>query len=658
MSQPRSRLPQASLTMVAFFFGSAAPAVVTAEEPPAVETVQPIVVSAARHALTVADAPAATTVLSREQIEMKAADDVLEALRGETGVTVFGRTIGGRKALALRGFDPKHTLFLVDGKRISASDGVIGHSDFQLEWMAMPEVERIEVVRGPLASLYGAEALGGVVQVFTRAPGRKFEANVALDGYTALSDRGGDGARAYGRLSVPLNERVAASFSVAQARSQAVASAIDPRLSDLEGRDRLDGTARLRWDVASGHSLDLEQRSGREARWLTSIEKSGRRRLYQSDTDIDRSHSSLAWNADWTALAPTFEVTSVVRAYRSALEMTNARTNGVAPLRPSKLDDRVLDGQFSARPAAAHFVVGGVEAREERLINAGLPGGAASLQHRSIYAQDEWTVNRSATLTAGLRYDAHQRYGSQWSPRLYGVWRVAPSWVIKGGYSYGYKPPTLKQVTPGYQEDEGPYTFFANPGVRAERNNGMEIGAVWDTERIGVQGMLFDNRVRDLIVQRPIGVVAGRQSYVYDNIDQARLRGGELTGSLRFGAQWRLSANYQYLDARDGFGNRIEKRPRHTMGAALDWVDGAWRANLRIDSTAGQVLLTAIPTEAAKPAPSLSFVGASLARDLNRDWRIVASVSNLGNVNPALRSTLYTWGEAPRTVRLALHGRW
>ena len=67
---------------------------------------QLVVVSATRHALPVADAPAATTVLSREQIEMKAADNVLEALRGETGITVFGRTIAGRKALALRGLEP------------------------------------------------------------------------------------------------------------------------------------------------------------------------------------------------------------------------------------------------------------------------------------------------------------------------------------------------------------------------------------------------------------------------------------------------------------------------------------------------------------------------------------------------------------------------
>ena len=94
---------------------------------PDVETMQLVVVSATRHALSVADAPAATTVLSREQIEMKAADNVLwRALRAKQASQSSGAPSLARKALALRGLDPKHTLFLVDGKRISATDGVIG----------------------------------------------------------------------------------------------------------------------------------------------------------------------------------------------------------------------------------------------------------------------------------------------------------------------------------------------------------------------------------------------------------------------------------------------------------------------------------------------------------------------------------------------------
>ena len=655
----RPRLLRRSLVHFAGVLSGLTTGVALADSSADIETMQLVVVSATRHALSVADAPAATTVLSREQIEMKAADNVLDALRGETGITVFGRTIAGRKALALRGLDPKHTLFLVDGKRISATDGVIGHTDFQLDWVAMPEVERIEVVRGPLASLYGAEALGGVVQIFTRAPSKKFEADAVVDAFHADSDRGGDGHRASARLSSPLNDSLAASLSITDARRQAVASALDPRLSDLEGRSRVDVSGRILWQAAQGHNIDLEHRVGREERWANAIEKSGRRRLYESDTGVDRDHSSLTWTADWSASGNLArEINTTIRLYRTRLEMTNARTNGVAALRPNTLDDRVVEAVLAVQPAKAHAVTAGVEAREERLVNAGLPGGDAQVNHSSLYVQDEWSATRAITVTSGLRYDSHQRFGNQWSPRLYGVWRLTPEWVLKGGYSHGFKPPTLKQVTPGYQEDEGPYTYVSNPGVRAERNDGFEIGAVWDTERVGVQAMLFDNRVHDLIVPRLLGVISGRTTYVFDNIDRAKLLGGEATANVRVGSQWRLSASYQYLDARDGFDQRIEKRPRHTLGAAVDWVHGVWRANLRIDSTAGQVIATAVPGQSPQAAPSLTYIGASVARDFGNGLRAVASVSNLTNVNPAERSALFTWGEVPRTFRLSLHARW
>ena len=164
-SQPRSsRAPHGRHTLAAAIVALGAIAgPVAAADPGAPQT---IVVTATRHAMAALDAPAAMSVVTREEIAARGADDVLDALRGETGVSLQGRSIGGRKVISLRGMDSKHTLFLVDGRRIGASDGVVGHSDFQYDWIAVEDVDRIEVVRGPLSVLYGSEAMGGVVNVF------------------------------------------------------------------------------------------------------------------------------------------------------------------------------------------------------------------------------------------------------------------------------------------------------------------------------------------------------------------------------------------------------------------------------------------------------------------------------------------------------------
>jgi outer membrane receptor for ferrienterochelin and colicins len=616
---------------------------------------QHVVVTATRHALALADAPAAMTVITRSQIEERGADNLLEAIRGETGVAVFGRTIGGRKGISLRGMDSRHTLFLLDGMRIGASDGVIGHTDFQLDWVPVEEIERIEIVRGPLSALYGAEALGGVLQIVTRRPGERFEGSALIEGSSADGGRGGDGYRLSARLSGPLLPGLRAALSVAQTQRDAVASTVDPRVSALESRDKQQAALRVLWLPASGHEVELDARIGDENRDAVSVERGGQRRVYLSSTDVERRHAGLAWQADWGGAA---EWRSTMRAYASRIEMTNQRNNGVASLRPNRLDDRVLDAQLSARPTAAQLITGGFEWRDEQLRNEGLPGGEASADHRSLFVQDEIAFGRSLTLTAGMRHDEHQRFGSRWSPRVYAVWRVAPQWVVKGGASSGFKPPTLKQITPGYQEDEGPNTYFSDPTLKAETNKAWEIGAAWDTTAAGVQVMLFDNRVKNLILPRLLSITAGRGSYVFDNLDSARLRGLELAGRVRLPAGFALAASYQYLDAKDGNGLRIEKRPRHSGSVGADWSQGPWRAGVRVESSAAMLLATGVANQPPRPVPDTQSVSAYAAVTLTPELELSFGVSNLTNLNLSDKSPLYTWADAPRTWRVGLRGRW
>jgi len=269
------------------------------------EQLPTVLVSATRHAMSLVDAPAAVSVISAEQIEARGADNLLEALRGETGISVFGRTISGRKTLSLRGMDARHTLILVNGKRVGASDGVIGHSDFQLDWVAADDIARVEVVRGPLSVLYGAEALGGVVNIITRQPGEQWQGSARLEGSRADGGRGGDGHRASARLAGPLvagPDGVRAALSLADTRREAVASGADPRISDIEGRHKQDAGLTLQWQPQPQHQFELEGRVGREQRDALAVERSGKKRVYASDTLLERQHLMLGWEADWDAM--------------------------------------------------------------------------------------------------------------------------------------------------------------------------------------------------------------------------------------------------------------------------------------------------------------------------------------------------------------------
>jgi outer membrane receptor for ferrienterochelin and colicins len=181
----------------AFALALAAGAV--AAQPAPEPVAQTIVVTATRYALLAADAPAALSVVTRRDIEARGADNVIDAIRGETGLSLQGRAVGGRKVIGVRGMDSKHTLFLVDGRRVGASDGVIGASDFQYDWIAVEDIERIEIVRGPMSVLYGSEAMGGVVNVITRAPGERWRFGATMEGSDADGGRGGGQPAVRGR---------------------------------------------------------------------------------------------------------------------------------------------------------------------------------------------------------------------------------------------------------------------------------------------------------------------------------------------------------------------------------------------------------------------------------------------------------------------------
>ena len=654
---PRRWLAGRTLVCLPAVAAVAASTVVSAQE-----AAPSVVVTATRHLMLENLAPAALSVVTRQEIETRGADNLLDALRAEPGVSLQGRAIGGRKVLSLRGMDSKHTLFLVDGRRIGASDGVIGHSDFQYDWIAVEDIERVEVVRGPLSVLYGSEAMGGVVNVITRDPGNEWRFGATAEGSRAEGNRGGDGHRLSARADGPLGGGIVLRAGAATTRVEALASPEDPRISELEGRDKNDGWLGLGWrgagPAAGGQRVDFEVRAGREERWADARERSGKRRYHQTFNDIDRSLVSLGWEADWAGAAGLPAWTSQLRAYSASVDVVNRRTEGVAVNPPQRIEDRVLEGQ--ARSAlGSHGLTVGFEARDESLEDPGLPDGRSVARNRALFVQDEWTLDRQTLLTLGLRHDRNELYGDEWSPRVYGVWQATPAWTVKGGYSHGFKAPNLKQIVPG-QRAEGPNTFIGNPDLQPERSDGIELGAGYAAGATEVQVMLYEQRVEDLIEVRLVaaGPVPGIGTYTYENLAQARMKGVEAAIAQGLGAGFTARLNYAYLDARTDTGQRLEKRPRHTAAAQLDWEGTAWRANVYAEYSGEQLLPAPVATAPPQPAPGFTLVGAQVSRLLPWGLELALGVQNLGDVRLAEVSPLYTHVEPPRTWRLTLRGRW
>jgi outer membrane receptor for ferrienterochelin and colicins len=611
-----------------------------------------VVVTATRHAMLALDAPAALSVVTRRDLEARAADDLFDALRGEPGLTLQGRTIGGRKVLGLRGLDSKHTLFLIDGRRVGASDGIVGHSDFQYDWIPVEDIDRIEVVRGPLSVLYGSEAMGGVINVITRPAGDRWRTSARVDGGVATGQRGGDSQRASLRIDGPLAERLSLVAGAADSRRGALASIEDPRISELEGHRKSDVWMGLGWRPATAQRIDLDLRAGEETRVADARERSGRKRYHETVNALERSLASLGWSGDFDGDRQSAKL----RAYQSRLDVENRRTAGVAINPPQRLTERVLEGQWRIA-RGSHALTTGFEARNELLADPGLPGGESLAEHRSLFLQDEWALRTTLNATLGVRHDRHSLYGNSTSPRAYLVWRGGSNWTLKGGVSTGFKAPNLKQIVPGARP-EGPNSFLGNPALKPERSRGGELVLAFAEGARQAQLTLYQQRVSELIDVRLVspGSVPGTGTYTYENISRARLRGLEASLVQPLGAGFTTQLAASKLSAEDGQGRPLERRPSYSASARLDWQQQAWRAGLRIERSGPQWLpATSGP---AQRAPALTLAGAHAARTLANGIELSVGVDNLGNLRPVEKSALYTHAEAPRTWRMAISGQW
>lgn len=608
----------------------------------------PMVVTATRSSVSLADAPAAITVITAEQIRARGATNLLEALRGTPGITLNGRQVGGRKTLSIRGAEDRHTLVLIDGRRISSTDDTIGHSDYQYGWVGIEQIERIEVVRGPMSALYGSEAIGGVINIITRQAQREWSGGVTLRGDVGQGDTG-NGHRLAARASGPLAESLDVAMAVEEVRRESTPWEQDRRVSEMEGQDRQTGSLAISYRPFEGQTLKLDLLRSDETRDRDQQYAYYARPIYLDTYELERRQNSLAWNADWGDLQ------SQLRFTRSEFDVTNKRTHNLAPTRPQSIRDDVWDGSLNFHIGEDHALTVGGEHRDERLENAGLIGGSDSATHQAVFIQDEIALATGWALTLGARLDDHEIFGRETSPRAWLVWRATPELTFKAGYGEAFRAPTLKQISPNYVGAEGPHTFLGNADIKPETSRSFELGVDWHDERGAYTANLYRNEIDDLIYYRRLRTEPGippRTIYQYDNIEQARIEGLELTGRRELGYGIALGATVNWMDPRDARTDaKLNGRPEFTATPSLEWTMAKWNALVQWEYIGKQYLEG---SNGQERAPGYSVVNASLGYRLHDNLTLRGGVLNIGNVRLEDKSELFGYAEQGRTGWLAV----
>jgi outer membrane receptor for ferrienterochelin and colicins len=602
-----------------------------------VQSLDTVVVTPSGFEQPLATAPASITIITREELEERRVTNLAEALRGVEGVNVVpldardGKT--GNQSISLRGLPREYTLILIDGVRQNPLGNVTPNSFNDSQSVFLPPVaaiERIEVIRGPMSTLYGSDALGGVVNIITRRPGSDWQLSAAVSRTFQTGDEFGDKTTAEIYAGGPLGGGVSAQIYgrwFDRDRSDIVIPGVRlPRAptddTPTMGQNPVEAQyysigGKLRWAISSRHELALtanvtQQDYDNQYGDVGALNRTGAPaasacnrtpfpnfcRGYELELNFNRQQYTLGYLG-------RFDLGTLDLRYTYDFLETVGRTiplnSGLAPAiegspRKLEIETDMIDAIF-VMPLAQHTVTLGAQYLNP-LMTDGLWGGASNgLRQYSLYAEDEWRITDSFALTAGLRYDDNEAFSGQFLPRLYGVFRAAPEWIFKGGVGTGFRAPFLEQLTSGVIGfgGQGTIPLFGNPSLEPETAVNVEATAIYSTRRLTVGATIYRNELQDL-VEAGTGANAGRAL----NIGEARIQGVELAALFNITPTWALSANYTYTDSKvtetqldsgspaqliaSKRGDPLVSVPKHMANAKLEWqATPEFRTYLNID---------------------------------------------------------------------------
>ncbi len=528
-----------------------------AESPPTDILLSTLVITATRIPTALDQVASSLTLITDQDIEaaqQRTLPDVLAEVAGLSVVQTGGP--GGQTSVFIRGANANHTKVLIDG--IDAVDPSEGSFDFGQTLTA--DLARVEVLRGPQSSLYGSDALGGVISLVTREGSGPPKLAATLEGGSfATFNQAGTLSGSTRGLSYAFTVQHALSGDTPVTPLDLLAPG-EKRVGDRY--DNLTLSTKLGLAVTKAFSLgavvryvDADLRTTGENYNLYPASPDGAQTDQKSRQLFTRGEARLS-------LFDGVLQNALGVGYTDYHTTIQAPDDGYGPPPPIVNDgDRFkVDYLGTVTLSARNTLLLGAEAEKDRLLganggpNKGARAGFAELQSRPI---------DGLSVAASVRYDDDDRFGGK------ATWRIAPTWTIaatgtrlKATYGTGFKAPTLTQLF----VDFAPY-FYSNRDLKPETSTGYDIGFEQPLAdgRLRLGATWFHNAIRNLIV-------ANDSFTSYDNIGRATSYGVESFASASLSARLKVRADYTWTVARDDIKDQdLLRRPRHKASVGATW---------------------------------------------------------------------------------------
>jgi outer membrane receptor for ferrienterochelin and colicins len=547
------------------------------------------VISAAGYEQNIADAPASVFVITKEELEKRSEQDLTDVLKNVPGVYIESGSVF--KDVSIRGMSSSYTLYLIDGKPMSGNEahspngmagGIAANS-----LPPISAIERIEVVRGPMSSLYGSEAMGGVVNIITKRVPNVWSGTAGAEYTKSFNDISNDAYQTNFYLSGPVVNDILS--------LQTYGSFLGLDESDMQGGEkssspnpefkRRQAGAKLILNVNDNNDAYLGYDYSKQER-VTTPGKSILANATAGESLAIKDIWSLGHNAKYDNL--------IVDSYAQYMSTYNNREGNN--------DKGIFYDVLTLNTQAAYFFESnalslGAQYKSEKLedrVTNGLPGGITTLKRWSyaLFAEDEWSVSDNFALTGGARYNQDEKFGSYINPRIYAILNLSDEFVVKGGISTGYKSPALRQAADDFGSitGRGVGIMKGNPNLEPEKSLNYEIGTYYDDKDTGINAGLsvFYSDFKDKITefrdcQGPTGTLncpynGGNYNFisVYKNIDKAELYGVEFSLKYNILSRFIVTGSYTYQKSEqksgDYKGYTLSDTPKSLANLGLEYI--------------------------------------------------------------------------------------
>jgi vitamin B12 transporter len=605
------------LACFAALTGTSVPALADDATTAALPPTQSVAVTALRVPATVSDTVAEVTVISREDLDKEAGLSLTQLLAREPGIQFasYGGP-GQSSSLFIRGLEARHTLLLLDGVPVSSAS--LGTPS--LDNLPVSLIDHIEIVRGPMSSLYGNEAAGGVVQVFTRR-GRD---GLAYSGDVTAGSRGYQQERVglgYGHAGLDLELDI-------QHLGDRGFSATNP--SELYGDynpDR-DGFKQNAISGRVGYQFDRDWRV--EA---VSLASSGQ--VHYDDGPGADSRAQLVDRVQ--AVTLTGQATSIWRTTLTASKSTDLYDTQVSASPYTTLGTiSSVQQQFSLQNSVVTpigTVVGVLDSTTQKV---NMPDGGFEVSRRQINGAALALDGKAQGLVwqASLRRDHNSQFGNQTTGAAALAYDITPEWRVGASYGTSFNAPSFDQLY---------YPDYGNPNLQPERGHSTELNTTWTSGVSLLRASLYSSRIRGFIT-------SGTDP---TNIALAKVDGLTLAGETRWRALT-LKGSIDHIDPRSstedahGYSEMLPRRAKNALKTDATWaldggsVGAAFTAYSRRYDDAANTL----------PLGAYALVDLYADRKLTREWSLGARVNNVAN---KFYETAYGYNQPGREVFVTLH---